>query len=117
MNKGAYIEKYIEDFEKGNITVEEIAKKEALAKGGVYRELRRYYASQNKTVPKILESIELLKEYLKKGLTEEKIKEIASSKEIIIPKRYLAIAERELEKESEKELKNEKKKKGENVKE
>ena len=106
MNRRLYIEKYIQDFEEGNITVEEIALKEGFKEGGVYREIKKYYAGQNKTVPKVLVSIEVLKEYLKRGLSENEIQRIASSKKIIIPKRYFEIAQRE--------LKNEKK--GENVK-
>lgn len=100
MKKGKInIEKYIERFETGLISVEEIAMVEEKSEGVIYREIKKYYTEREIPLPKILTSPYLIKEYMKKGLTRKQIEEIAYKKNLIIADIYYKRAEEALKRE------------------
>lgn len=82
------IEQYINEFEKGKITVKEISDKEETSIESTKKQIKKYYNKKGKKAPKVGISIELLKYFMTKGMTKEQIRKNAFERNIIIPDEY-----------------------------
>lgn len=78
------IEEIVEKYEAG-INEEDLATEYGVSCGLINKRLKEYYKSKGKIVPRMLKSLTVIEEYLKKGLTIEEITEIASKRNVIIP--------------------------------
>ena len=78
------IEKYIENYENGKISIQEIADLEDRNQDTIHKYLQNYYKEQGKQLPKFGVPKEILDYFLKIGMTKEQIRENAAKRNIII---------------------------------
>ncbi|MBR3133167.1 MAG: hypothetical protein IKG42_03760 [Clostridia bacterium] len=86
--KETNIEQYIEDFENGNITREEIAEIENVKPVTIYKRVEKYYLKQGRKVPKIGAQINELAILLRSGVSIEEIREGAKKRNTLLPDKY-----------------------------
>ena len=78
------IEDIVEKYESG-MSIIDISKEYGVGYELIVNRLKDYYKEQGKKMPKILKSLNILKKYLRSGMTMEQIIEIAYKKNVIIP--------------------------------
>ena len=83
-NEKFLIDEIVEKYEKGTI-IKELVKEYGMSYNTINIKLKEYYEEKGKEVPRVLKSLDVIEEYLSKGLTIEEINQIASKKNIIIP--------------------------------
>ena len=79
------IKEIVEKYENG-ISTRDLGIEYGITSVTIDRRLNEYYKNSGKKVPRILKSMTVIEEYLKKGMSIEEIVEIASNRNIIIPK-------------------------------
>lgn len=95
------IQQYISEYEKGKITIKEIADKESVCINIAKEKLKQYYNGRGKKPPRAGMSINLLKYFLEKGMSKEEIRKEAFKRNIVIPDEYFKKAEEKISKEEE----------------
>ena len=78
------VEEIINQRENG-MEITELAEKYEVSGNTIDRRIDKYYEERKTPRPKILKSTSVITEYLKKGLTPEQIREIATQSGVIIP--------------------------------
>lgn len=82
------VEEIVEKYQDGS-SLRELAEEYKVSHELINKSLKEYYEGKGKGVPKILSSSNIVKEFLKKRMTIEEIIEIASKRNVIIPKHLI----------------------------
>lgn len=90
------IDKYIEAFEEGKVTISQIAKNENVSHDVINTRIKKYYDKKGKKVPKIGASKDVIKPFLKRGMTREQIRKYALQRNVIILDSNFEKAEEEI---------------------
>ena len=90
------ITKHIDEYERGEITVKDIAKVENVSSSTIFKLLQEYYSNQGKNRPKFNVPISVLRDFLKRGMSEDAIREVALRRNIIIKDEDFELAKKTL---------------------
>lgn len=85
------IEEVIRKYEQG-ISKTDLSKEYQVQTSMISLRIKEYYTKQGKKMPRQLKAVDVVEDYLKRGLTIEQIKEAASKRNVIIPESLINIA-------------------------
>lgn len=92
------VEEIIKKREEG-ISQKELAEEYEVSQSTISNEIQEYYTSRGEKKPKILRTTSIIKDYLKRGIPIEEIRQIAYKSGIIIPEITIKEAKDEIVKE------------------